>query len=234
MKVACPFHNSTNFQMPWFALPHYCDGIMGAMASQITSLTIVYSIVHSDADQRKHQSPASLAFVRGIHRWPVNSPHKGPATWKMFPFDEGIMPDKGQWHNLTKTLPKLPRVLPLVAMLKLVWLRSRTYTSWMISCLWQRFCVESDSWGVLHIGTAMCRVQIKTILSFLTYSTGPWFNIKMPSYQCGKFHYGNKTVIRWSYLCNGNSYSGKMTSLFWNQPPDSHAVALQENGIISA
>ena len=41
---------------------------MDAIASQITSLTIVYSIVYSDADQRKHQSSASLAFVRGIHR----------------------------------------------------------------------------------------------------------------------------------------------------------------------
>ena len=48
---------------------HYNDVIMGAIASQITSLTIVYSIVYSDADQRKHQSSASLAFVRGIHRW---------------------------------------------------------------------------------------------------------------------------------------------------------------------
>ena len=64
---------------------------MNAMASQITSLTIVYSIVYSGVDQRKHQSSASLAFVRGIHRWPVNSPHKGPATQKMFPFDDVIM-----------------------------------------------------------------------------------------------------------------------------------------------
>ena len=64
---------------------------MGAIASQITSLTIVYSIVYSDADQRKHQSSASLAFVRGIHRGPVNSPHKWPVTRKMFPFDDVIM-----------------------------------------------------------------------------------------------------------------------------------------------
>ena len=70
---------------------HYNDVIMSAMASQITSLTIVYSIVYSGADQRKHQSSASLVFVRGIHRWPVNSPHKGPATRKMFPFDDVIM-----------------------------------------------------------------------------------------------------------------------------------------------
>ena len=72
-------------------LSHYDDVIMGAIASQITSLTIVYSIVYSDADQRKHQSSTSLAFLRGIHRGPVNSPHKGPVTRKMFPFDDVIM-----------------------------------------------------------------------------------------------------------------------------------------------
>ena len=47
-------------------LHHYNDVIMGAIASQTTSLMIVYSIVCADADQRKHQSSASLAFVRGI------------------------------------------------------------------------------------------------------------------------------------------------------------------------
>ena len=70
---------------------HYSDVIMGAMVSQITSLTIVYSSVYSDTDQRKHQSSVSLAFVRGIHRWPVNSPHNGPVTRKMFPYDDVIM-----------------------------------------------------------------------------------------------------------------------------------------------
>ena len=70
---------------------HYNDVTMGTMASQINSLTIVYSIVYSDADQRKHQSSASLAFVWGIHRGPVNSPHKWSVTWKMFPFDDVIM-----------------------------------------------------------------------------------------------------------------------------------------------
>ena len=70
---------------------HYDDVIMGAIASQITSLTIVYSTVYSGADQRKHQSSASLAFVWGIHRGPVNSPHKWPVTRKMYPFDDVIM-----------------------------------------------------------------------------------------------------------------------------------------------
>ena len=49
-------------------LSHYSEFIMGAMASQITSLSIVYLTVYSGADQRIHQSSVSLAFVRGIHR----------------------------------------------------------------------------------------------------------------------------------------------------------------------
>ena len=74
---------------------HYGDIIIGTIASQITSLTIVYSTVYSDADQRKHQSSASLAFVLGIHRGPVNSPHKWLVTRKMFPFDDVIMRETG-------------------------------------------------------------------------------------------------------------------------------------------
>ena len=73
---------------------HYNGVIMGSMASQITRLTIVYSSVYSGADQRKHHSPASLPFVWGIHRWPVNSPLKGPITRKLFPFDDVIMKTK--------------------------------------------------------------------------------------------------------------------------------------------
>ena len=79
---------------------------MNAMASQITSLTIVYSAVYSGKDERKHQSSASLAFVRGIHRWPVNSPHKGPVTQKMFPFDDVIMMKRARTCiNLKSYLP---------------------------------------------------------------------------------------------------------------------------------
>ena len=82
---------AVNCWIPTVCTLHYDDVMMGAIASQITSLTIVYSTVHSGADQRKHQSSASLAFVRGIHRGPVNSPHKWPVTRKMFPFDDVIM-----------------------------------------------------------------------------------------------------------------------------------------------
>ena len=72
-------------------LLHYSDVILGVIASQITSLTLVYLTVYSDTDQRKHQSSASLAFVRGTHRGPVNSPHKWPVMRKMLPFDDVIM-----------------------------------------------------------------------------------------------------------------------------------------------
>ena len=72
-------------------IAHYTDVIMGAIVSRITSFTIVYSTVYSDTDQRKHQCSASLAFVWGIHRGPVNSPHKWPVTRGSFPFDDAIM-----------------------------------------------------------------------------------------------------------------------------------------------
>ena len=78
---------------------HYGDIIMSAIEPQITSLMIVYSTVYSDADQRKHQSSTSLAFVWGIHRGPVNSPHKWPVRRKMFPFGDAIMISKFVFEN---------------------------------------------------------------------------------------------------------------------------------------
>ena len=72
---------------------HHNDVILTTIASQITRLMVVYPTVYSDADKRKHQSSASLAFVRGIHRRPVNSPHKWPVTRKKVPFDDVIMPN---------------------------------------------------------------------------------------------------------------------------------------------
>ena len=74
-----------------FLCDHSSGVIMSVMASPITGVSIVYSIVCSDADERKHQSSSSLAFVRGIHRWPGNSPYKASVARKMFPFDDVIM-----------------------------------------------------------------------------------------------------------------------------------------------
>ena len=89
------------------AWSHYEDFIMSAMASQITSLTIVYLTVYSGTDDRKHQSSASLAFVQGIRWWPVNSPHNRPVTRKMFPFDDIIM----IFHQYSKCTSSILRIL---------------------------------------------------------------------------------------------------------------------------
>ena len=83
LKKTCRFISGANC--------HYNDGIRSAIASQMTGISIVSSTLCSGADRRKHQNSASLAFARGIHRWPADSSHKGPATRKMFPFDGVIM-----------------------------------------------------------------------------------------------------------------------------------------------
>ena len=84
--------------------------------TQITSLAIVYSNVYSGADQRKHQSPTSLAFVTEIHRSPVNSPHKWPVTRKMFPFDDVIMSYKSLVTQLLAAIISL-LIIPLIVVL---------------------------------------------------------------------------------------------------------------------
>ena len=109
-----------NFPSPFIWCPstsnifmhHYNDVIMNTVPSQITSLTSVYSTVYSDADQRKHQSSASLAFVREIHRRPVNSPHKWPVTRKIFPFDDVIMI---RWHIGYFLTGEMPHAIKLGA-----------------------------------------------------------------------------------------------------------------------
>ena len=116
--------------MPWYGpnydidmgdiISYYIDVIMNAMASQINGVSIVYLTVCSGTDQRKCQSPALLAFVRGIHRWPVNSPHKGQVTRKMFPFDDVIMrhgiPFSYPDLDLARQHPEIP-----VSLLYILW-----------------------------------------------------------------------------------------------------------------
>ena len=74
---------------------HASDVIMSTMASQITDISMLCSSVCSGAYQRTHQSSASLAFERGIQRWPVISPHKWRVTRKMFLLDDVIMRGAG-------------------------------------------------------------------------------------------------------------------------------------------
>ena len=126
---------------------HDGDVIRSAMAYQITSLTIVYS----GADESNHQSSASLALWGGIHRWPVNSPHKGPVTRNMFPFDDVIMlficwqgyglshdPMGAFWVILSNTLLRLPLIRLLY--------RSLINTSWntiFLNSIWSwEICME--------------------------------------------------------------------------------------------
>ena len=112
---------------------HYDDVIMSAIASQITSLTIVYSTIYPSADQSKHQSSASLAFVWGIHRRPVNSPHKWPVTRKMFPFDDVIMHQRNYreyHHNMKPNDKEIPSNLLYKSHLH------RQWNCWSLRCGW--------------------------------------------------------------------------------------------------
>ena len=61
--------------------------------------------------------------------------------------------------------------------------------------------------------------------------SGSWFNIKMPYYQCRKSHCEDKTVVRSSYLHNGISYTGKMTSLYWIRAPESEVEKWNVQGV---
>ena len=134
---------------------HYGDVKMGAIASQITSLTIVYSTVYSDADQRKHQSSASLAFVWEIQR--VNSPHKWPVTRKMFPFDDVIM-IHGSTSIMVRWTTRVvitggtelwqPRVPPITTKLAL-WQLNVSNVNWNASEVWSELLHPMTYMGVI-------------------------------------------------------------------------------------
>ena len=101
-------------ESPYRCCYHYSDVIMSTTASQIT-VSNAYPTVCSGADQRKHQSSALLAFVRGIHRSPVNSPHKGPVTRKMFPFDDVITRQTDARKSVTTTQTVLSHSVTMVS-----------------------------------------------------------------------------------------------------------------------
>ena len=103
---------------------------MGTMASQITSLTIVYSTVFSGTDQ----SSVSLAFVRGIHWGPVNSPHKGPVMRKILTFDDVIM-------SMVESVPG----------------------KWQQDTRWCKLCAEFFKWAVNCISRRTTQMQDNTL-----------------------------------------------------------------------
>ena len=134
---------------------------MGAIATQITSLTIVDSTVYSDADPRKHQCSASLAFVRGLHRGPVNSPHKWPVTRKMFPFDDVIMLTLDQF--CCKVIIYTSGWQPIYILIK--------YKFWsVIVC---EITSISKQWRHMLLSYYITRYDCKTLRLFLT-SVRPW------------------------------------------------------------
>ena len=131
---------------------------MSAMAPQITGISIICSTVCSGADQRKHQRSTSLTLVKRMHRWPMDSPHKGPVTRKMFPFDNVVCNEWNQ-HPLTKmTLYNLDKnssdVLGIsTAVSEMFWnlyyhLNCHFIMVWIVELLlrfWNRYLVRADS-----------------------------------------------------------------------------------------
>ena len=154
---------------------------MSTMASQITSLTIVYSAVCSGEDQRKHQSSASLAFVLGIHLWPVNSPYKWPVTRKMFSFyDVIIILCICTSDQLIHTSFWCPHLL------------QEEYFHWIIGCMYcSKFLCNAFGrieWKILYRTIELRRELlqyyhniIRTLVSYLRQS-GDWFNVKTQLY----------------------------------------------------
>ena len=159
---------------------------MNAMASQITSLTIVYSTVSSGTDQRKHQSSASLAFVQGIHRRPVNYPHKGSVTRKMFPFDDVIIygmsfASRIQWSPLG-SLTNSHKGGMLIFSLSLASTSRCTNNHYVALLDFEQFCI----WHVglvLHIflkccANAACGIERIVFAVFVNKQTTiPWYVI---------------------------------------------------------
>ena len=127
---------------------------MGAIESLISSVSIVCLTVCSGVDHRKHQSSASLDFVRRIRRWPVYSPHKGPVTRKMFPFDDIIMhlPSLmySSWSSYKSTCIVLTRI----------------GTSWLGSCInqhnWMELPSENDSNVVTVVNQIIIKIMVVT------------------------------------------------------------------------
>ena len=114
------------------------------MASQITSQTTINSTVYSSVDQRKHQSSASLPFLRGIHRCTVNSPHKGPVTRKMFPFDDVIMTGHNKFNEIN-----IMKYSPIIHLLPIYFVQTRgmlgrQYVSKGVCRCWH--CRVSTTW----------------------------------------------------------------------------------------
>ena len=161
---------------------------MGVIASQITSLTIVFSIVYLGTDQRKYQSSASLAFMEGIHRGPVNSRHKWPITRKMFPFDDVIMTIGAD--NDTKPLPAPALNWKLTNIFQ--WNLNRKYNNYLSGiCIWK----HRPQNGVHFVQSSKCYVTKRRMVFNLLHSD----KILLPNEQTFTFIIKEKKWI-WIYI----------------------------------
>ena len=161
---------------------HYSDVIMGTMVSQITNFTIVSSTVYSSADQRKHQSSASLAFVRGIHRWPVNSPHKWPVTRKMF-------------HLMTSSWPKKWAISIIPGMYRTrgaAGLRVGGLGTWHTQSYHRGMsfqCVNE-----MGLFSCFCRFFLCGMTNYPNIALGFWIQMRVNSTE---YMTTNKTISKW-------------------------------------
>ena len=147
-----------------FVKCHYGDVIMSEMAYQIIGVSIIYSTACSGASQRKHYSSTSLAFVGGIHRWPVSSPHNGPVTRKMFPFDDVIMFFSDSSH-----------LLPVNAFASIL-LKTSCFTSPSI-VLVRVFCCCSQSCVLNHL-KPICVTHIWNYIFSLKLPVVSWTRVR--------------------------------------------------------
>ena len=160
-------------------MSRYKDVIMGTMAFHISIIIIVYSSVYSGADhhQRKHQSFASLAFVWGSHRWPVNYPHKWPVKRKIFPFDFVIVKClrlkeshyAGQWIKLYNIRGKKTRIIfHLWIKLFQAWWRICTSLNMVVVGLGAKSLAEP----VLNYWTIRNKILLRKSNIFLEWRSG--------------------------------------------------------------
>ena len=137
----------------WYSLQWCHNERSSAMASQVTAVPIVCSTVDSGTDQREHQSSASLAFVRGIHRWPVKSPHKRPVMREIFPFDDAVMEQVFSQYSVSGikgvdviyTMPVTWFLLALHFTVDILW---RMCSSGMVRSCFHKCQVHNINWYI--------------------------------------------------------------------------------------
>ena len=141
---------------------------MSAMVSQITGVTIVYSTMCSGTDQRKHQSSAWLAFVRGIHRWIPRT--KGQWRGKIFSFDVVIMKNKTNLRDLIAAtglviLPKLDSNCPFFSPcdLEIWWMTSKNYRAPLLHYI--KLCASSQTPQWIQTGVTVQKRSIRVKIS---------------------------------------------------------------------